>query len=83
MSHVLYGWKTRIFVLSLASLSMALLCFYHDRSFLGAEGKRPRMVASGTEFDFGRVSQWDILEHTFVLRNYGQGDLRIENVSPD
>jgi hypothetical protein len=41
------------------------------------------MVASGTEFDFGRVSQWDILEHTFVLRNYGQGDLRIENVSPD
>ena len=83
MSHDLCGWKTRVFVLFFAALTMGLLCFYHDRSFLGSEGKRPHMVAEEREFDFGNVFQWDILEHSFVLRNDGQGDLRIENVSPD
>jgi len=75
--------KVKVLLVVLASVIMALLSFHRDRSFLGAEGKRPRMVASGTEFDFGKVSQWDILEHTFVVRNEGEGDLRIENVSPD
>jgi len=83
MSGISHRYKTRIFCLILAALTMALLVFYQDRAFLGVEEEKPRMVANQTEFDFGTVSQWDILEHAFVLRNEGQGDLRIENVSPD
>lgn len=78
-----WGSKIKGFFVIVASLTMAFLCFFHDRAFLGDEGKRPHMVASEMEFDFGNVSQWDILEHAFVLRNQGQGDLKIENVSPD
>jgi hypothetical protein len=42
------------------------------------QGRAPRVVAVEANFDFGRAKQGAPVEHSFVLRNMGQGELIIE-----
>lgn len=37
---------------------------------------------SETEYDFGKVSEGEMIRHTFIFTNTGENDLLIENVKP-
>jgi hypothetical protein len=41
-------------------------------------GDAPRISAAQPVFNYGRVSQGDVVEHTFTIVNKGAGDLHIE-----
>src|SRR5512145_2496524 len=40
----------------------------------------PRLVANDTSHDFGRVSRGTVVARSFVIRNPGTADLRIESM---
>jgi len=42
----------------------------------------PEMVMEERSFNFGRVREGTAVEHTFRVRNKGEGDLRIVRVKP-
>jgi uncharacterized protein DUF1573 len=47
----------------------------------GSEAKSPRITVEPASFDFGRTLQNKTLVKEFVIKNFGDADLVIENVS--
>ncbi|MBU2499649.1 MAG: DUF1573 domain-containing protein [Proteobacteria bacterium] len=63
---------------------LAVLCFVLDpASSLAKGGGGAKIVLKERKFDFGRVDQWEMIEHAFLFTNQGEETLRIERVSPD
>lgn len=42
----------------------------------------PRITADAAVHDFGAIKATDSVEHVFVIRNAGSGDLKLERVQP-
>lgn len=42
----------------------------------------PRITADAAVHDFGGIKATDSVEHVFVIRNAGSGDLKLERVQP-
>jgi hypothetical protein len=62
---------------SLMILILGLDYFTHSRNW------KPELMLTERRYDFGEVKPWEMLEHTFRIRNMGATVLRIERVSPD
>jgi hypothetical protein len=44
---------------------------------------KPEIMLTQVKYDFGKVKRWEMLDHTFRIRNMGATFLRIERVRPD
>lgn len=60
-----------------------LLCSYYINSESAqGEPNGPRMLIKEREFDFKKVKEGQVIEHTFQVLNQGDQTLEIENVKP-
>jgi hypothetical protein len=73
---------SRMGFLAISCVSLMILILGVDYFTSSPHGK-PRIVLSEGRHDFGHVKPWEILEHTFRIRNEGDTVLRVERVSPD
>jgi len=48
----------------------------------GAASGRPKLALGQAEFHLGLAKTNETLTHTFLLKNEGTADLRVENVAP-
>jgi hypothetical protein len=69
-------------LLAMSCVSLIILILGLDY-FTNSWNGKPRIVLPERRYDFGPVKSWEILEHTFPIRNEGDTVLRIERVSPD
>lgn len=68
------------------SLLVVLLAVFaiaaHSRSVNASSTAGPKLVIASLEHSFGKVQPGTPLTYTFKVRNEGQTDLEIKNVSP-
>jgi hypothetical protein len=72
----------RMGLLAISCVSLMILIVCANYLTNPRNGKPLIMLPEG-KYDFGHVKSWEILEHTFRIRNKGDTVLRIERVSPD
>lgn len=53
-----------------------------DEATGATSGKVPKIVVDQSTFDFGKIEGKSSVEHTFTLRNEGEGTLEIEKAKP-
>ena len=68
-------------VLVVRSLLVAALALAAGGALRADEAKAPKISADPEAFDFGNAVQGKTLRKDFTLRNYGDAELVIENVS--
>ncbi|MEE9270346.1 MAG: DUF1573 domain-containing protein [Candidatus Krumholzibacteria bacterium] len=47
-----------------------------------AEGEEPVVLIEETRHDFGEIFEQKVYKHSFVIKNVGTADLKIEKVQP-
>ena len=67
------------------SLILVLIISFliHETFVLGLERKGPEMIIQEPDFDFGKVHEGVLLEHTFLILNRGDDILKIVGVEPE
>jgi hypothetical protein len=72
----------RMGLLAISCVSLMILVLGLDY-FTHSQSEKPEIMTIERRHDFGKVKTWEMLEHTFRVRNMGATVLRIEQVSPD
>lgn len=72
--------RTGLLAISCVGLMILILGLDY---FTESRSGKPEIMLTERRHDFGKVKPWDVLEHTFRIRNMGATVLRIERVSPE
>ena len=73
---VLYNRETVVYDLPLVG-HYALVTSYRRSASLAPNGPSPRLEIPRMNIDLGQIPEGQVAEHTFVIRNTGQGVLRV------
>ena len=74
--------KSKLSVTLFASLFIMLATYTPTQSTQAATTSGPRLVIESLEHSFGKVTPGTPLTYTFKVRNEGETELEIKNVSP-
>ncbi|MCJ7593930.1 MAG: DUF1573 domain-containing protein [Desulfobacterales bacterium] len=72
----------RVFLIGCMVLGLAISSFW-ARPAAGQPLQGPRLVIEETVYDFGKVLEGQVIEHTFKILNKGNAVLHIQKVKPD
>ena len=61
-------------------LSMGILVAQTEPQETTTSSDGPQIVFEETEYDFGEITQGDVVEHTFKFKNTGNAPLILNNV---
>lgn len=64
------------------TLISIILFVFSLSSAVAQEVKGPKMVIEKSAYDFKKVKEGEVLEHTFRVLNQGDQDLEIKRVKP-
>jgi hypothetical protein len=62
-------------------LTIGLLCVLSHLAW-AQEAKQPKLVIKQPLFDAGEIDEGNVIKHTFLVSNTGNGTLEIKDVRP-